>query len=78
MVCGHIHHPVIRDMEGVIYINTGDFVESCSLVVEHYDGQMEVLRWKDPLRVAARVEDDASFEEEAADVGAEEAQAEAA
>ena len=78
VVCGHIHHPVIRDMEGVIYINTGDFVESCSLVVEHYDGQMEVLRWKDPLRVAARVEDDASFEEEAADVGAEEAQAEAA
>ena len=57
VVCGHIHHPIIREMEGVIYVNTGDFVESCSLVVEHYDGRFEVLRWKDPLRLAARVED---------------------
>ena len=56
VVCGHIHHPVIREMEGVIYVNTGDFVESCSLVVEHYDGRLEVLRWKDPLRIAARAE----------------------
>ena len=37
--------PVIREIEGVIYVNTGDFVESCSLVVEHYDGRLEVLRW---------------------------------
>ena len=73
VICGHIHHPVIRDMEGVIYVNTGDFVESCSLVVEHYDGQMEVLRWKDPLQLIARVE-----ERRAVDAGAEEAQAEAA
>ena len=57
VVCGHIHHPVIRDMEGVIYVNTGDFVESCSLVVEHYDGRFEVLRWKDPLQLVARVEE---------------------
>ena len=48
VVCGHIHHPVIREMEGVIYVNTGDFVESCSLVVEHWDGRFEVLRWKTP------------------------------
>jgi hypothetical protein len=65
-------------MEGVIYVNTGDFVESCSLVVEHHDGRLEVLRWKDPLQVAATVEDDASFEQETIDTAAEEAQAEAA
>jgi hypothetical protein len=41
-------------------------------VVEHHDGRLEVLRWKDPLQLIARVE------EEAADAGAEEAQAEAA
>ena len=35
-------------MEGVIYVNTGDFVESCSLVVEHRDGRFEVLHWKTP------------------------------
>ena len=65
VVCGHIHHPVIREMEGVIYVNTGDFVESCSLVVEHHDGRFEVLRWKDPLQLVARVEDNAPFEDEA-------------
>lgn len=77
VVCGHIHHPVIRQMEGVIYVNAGDFVESCSLVVEHYDGRFEVLRWKDPLPLAARVEGAAS-DDEPADARAEEAQAEAA
>ena len=77
MVCGHIHHPVIRDMEGVIYVNTGDFVESCSLVVEHYDGRMEVLLWKNPLQLGAWVDDKLSFEEEI-EAGADEAQAEAA
>ena len=65
-------------MEGVIYVNSGDFVESCSLVVEHHDGQMEVLRWKDPLQLVARRDEDASFEEEATGARVEEAQAEAA
>ncbi len=78
MICGHIHHPIIRDMEGVIYVNTGDFVESCSLVVEHQDGRLEVLRWKDPLQLAPRVEENAPFDEEAAEARAEKAQAEAA
>ena len=45
VICGHIHHPTIRDIDGMTYVNTGDFVESCSLVVEHYDGRLEVLRW---------------------------------
>ena len=45
VVCGHIHHPVIRDIGGVTYVNTGDFVESCSFVVEYDDGRMEVKRW---------------------------------
>ena len=48
VVCGHIHHPTIRDINGVTYVNTGDFVESCSLVVEHDDGRLEVLRWPKP------------------------------
>ena len=42
MICGHIHHPVIRDVDGMTYVNTGDFVESCSYVVEHDDGRLEV------------------------------------
>jgi UDP-2,3-diacylglucosamine pyrophosphatase LpxH len=46
VVCGHIHHAVIRDMDGITYINTGDFVESCTAVAEHEDGRLEVLRWQ--------------------------------
>jgi hypothetical protein len=64
-------------MEGVIYVNTGDFVESCSLVVEHYDGRLEVLRWKNPLQLVSRAEDSVPLDEPA-EAGAKEAQAEAA
>jgi UDP-2,3-diacylglucosamine pyrophosphatase LpxH len=45
VVCGHIHHAAIREIDGVTYINTGDFVESCSLVVEHDNGAMEIVYW---------------------------------
>jgi UDP-2,3-diacylglucosamine pyrophosphatase LpxH len=45
VICGHIHHAVMHDDFGVRYINTGDWVESCSAVVEHYDGRFEILRW---------------------------------
>jgi len=53
VICGHIHHPTIRDLDGITYVNTGDFVESCSYVVEHHDGRLEVLRWSRPLATAA-------------------------
>jgi UDP-2,3-diacylglucosamine pyrophosphatase LpxH len=46
VVCGHIHHAMIRDMDGVTYVNTGDFVESCTAVAEHYDGTLEILHWQ--------------------------------
>lgn len=45
VVCGHIHHATIRDIEGITYVNTGDFVESCTAVVEHMDGRLEIIRW---------------------------------
>ncbi len=45
VVCGHIHHPTVRDIDGVTYINIGDFVESCSLVIEREDGVLTPLRW---------------------------------
>ena len=45
VVCGHIHHATIRDIGGVTYINTGDFVESCTAVVEHFDGRLEIVEW---------------------------------
>jgi len=45
LVCGHIHHPEMREIDGVLYCNDGDWVESCSALVERADGRLEVLRW---------------------------------
>ena len=70
VVCGHIHHADIRDIDGVTYVNTGDFVESCSLVVEHFDGRLEVMRWPVELKAIAN-EDNTSFEDETEEVEAE-------
>ena len=45
VVCGHIHHAEIRRIGGVLYLNDGDWVESCSALVEDGRGHMEILRW---------------------------------
>src|SRR5690606_12321620 len=43
VICGHIHHAAIEMIDGIRYINTGDWVESCSAVVEHFDGTFEIV-----------------------------------
>ena len=45
VVCGHIHHAEIRDIQGVLYMNDGDWVESCTALVEHHDGRLELIDW---------------------------------
>ena len=45
VICGHIHHAALRDLHGVLYGNDGDWVESCTALVEHLDGTLEILRW---------------------------------
>ncbi len=45
VVCGHIHHAEIRDIDGVLYCNDGDWVESCTALVEHFDGRLEIIPW---------------------------------
>lgn len=47
IVCGHIHHAEIRDLGGVLYCNDGDWVESCTALVEHFNGKLEIVRWTD-------------------------------
>ncbi len=47
VVCGHIHHPERRMVDGVLYLNDGDWVESCTALVEHADGRLELLRWSE-------------------------------
>jgi len=47
IICGHIHHADMHNRLGVHYINTGDWVESCTAIVEEYDGQFELITWTD-------------------------------
>jgi UDP-2,3-diacylglucosamine pyrophosphatase LpxH len=45
VVCGHIHHAEMRMVDGVLYVNDGDWVESCTALVEHHDGRLELIDW---------------------------------
>jgi UDP-2,3-diacylglucosamine pyrophosphatase LpxH len=46
MICGHIHSAALRDIGDFTYINSGDWVESCTAVAEHADGRMEIIVWR--------------------------------
>jgi UDP-2,3-diacylglucosamine pyrophosphatase LpxH len=50
VICGHIHHAIERNIDGITYLNTGDWVESRTAIVEHYDGRMEILRFDEMLK----------------------------
>ena len=45
VICGHIHTPDDRIINGIHYLNDGDWVESCTALVEHFDGRFEIIRW---------------------------------
>ncbi|MFA5632083.1 MAG: UDP-2,3-diacylglucosamine diphosphatase [Porticoccaceae bacterium] len=47
IICGHIHQPEIRTIDGVLYCNDGDWVESCTALVEHNTGRLELIHWGD-------------------------------
>jgi UDP-2,3-diacylglucosamine pyrophosphatase LpxH len=63
IVCGHIHRACIRRIDGLLYVNTGDWVESCTAVVEDMNGTLHLIDWaaqqraqppRAPLRLARR------------------------
>jgi UDP-2,3-diacylglucosamine pyrophosphatase LpxH len=45
VVCGHIHTPEIRQIGDVLYMNDGDWVESCTALVETYEGEFKIIQW---------------------------------
>jgi len=45
VICGHIHHAEIKEISGVVYMNDGDWVESMTALVEHWDGHWEIVTW---------------------------------
>ena len=55
VICGHIHWAADRDIDGVRYLNCGDWVDSCSAIVEHFDGRLEIVHWHDTAAVAGAV-----------------------
>ena len=47
VVCGHIHHAEIATRNNILYCNDGDWVESCTALIEKHDGSLELLYWAD-------------------------------
>ncbi len=45
IVCGHIHRAEMREIEGILYCNDGDWVESRTALCEHADGRLEIITW---------------------------------
>jgi UDP-2,3-diacylglucosamine pyrophosphatase LpxH len=52
VICGHIHHAELRRSGDIWYANDGDWVESCTALVEHFDGSLEILRWMDSRQLS--------------------------
>jgi UDP-2,3-diacylglucosamine pyrophosphatase LpxH len=46
VVCGHIHKPTIREIDGVLYCNDGDWVESLSALIETFEGELKLVHWQ--------------------------------
>ena len=63
VVCGHIHHAEMKDMDGFFYINTGDFVESCTAIVEFHDGTIQLVKWT-PAPASIKMEAGVALEED--------------
>ena len=54
VVCGHIHHAEMREIDGVLYCNDGDWVESLTALIEHADGRLEIADWSAQRALAPR------------------------
>jgi len=48
LICGHIHHAAIKDIDGVLYCNSGDWVESCTALAENCNGTLGNIFWQEP------------------------------
>ncbi|KZY56446.1 UDP-2,3-diacylglucosamine diphosphatase [Pseudoalteromonas shioyasakiensis] len=51
IICGHIHHPAVKVVDGILYCNDGDWIESCTALVENSSGRIELLHWSETQKV---------------------------
>jgi len=49
VVCGHIHKAEVRSIDGILYCNDGDWVESMTALVETFDGEMRLVQWRNRI-----------------------------
>jgi UDP-2,3-diacylglucosamine pyrophosphatase LpxH len=54
VICGHIHWAALKEVEGLIYANCGDWVDSCTAIVEHHDGRLEKVEWSAVCRTVSQ------------------------
>jgi UDP-2,3-diacylglucosamine pyrophosphatase LpxH len=64
VVCGHIHRAEMREIDGTLYCNDGDWVESGTALVEHFDGRLELLHWLPRARAATAQDAEPELEPE--------------
>lgn len=55
VICGHIHHAASHEIDGLHYVNTGDWVESCTAIAETENGELTLIRWHDKARERATI-----------------------
>lgn len=55
MICGHIHRAEISKIEDTLYCNCGDWVESCTALVENFDGSLEIIHWTEQQQILKRL-----------------------
>ncbi len=62
-MCGHIHKAEIRDIDGILYCNDGDWVESLTALVESEEGSLRIIHWHDRRNSTRPEKSSESFEE---------------
>lgn len=65
VICGHIHKAEIRSVDGMVYANDGDWVESLTALVETHEGQLRIVTWN---RLLAPLTQRVKWDDEAADL----------
>jgi len=50
IICGHIHHPAITQYQDVLYLNSGDWVESLTALVETFEGEWKIIYYADLVK----------------------------
>lgn len=65
LICGHTHRPELVDLEGVLYCNDGDWVESCTALIEDFSGELSLVRWREDQTLSSISERSARVEKAA-------------